>query len=154
MWRTLKRMGLYEQSAHLKLHWPKFRTRVKDGTLTTIGAIRPTLLSDTYTVKILVTGHKSPEVRVVNPALISRAPGVTIPHMYNQEKLCLYTPGFQEWCPADPIATTIVPWCALWLHYYEVWHATGEWLGGGHEPSNLEDLAVDECLCHKVAKPR
>ena len=29
---------------------------------------------------------------------------------------------------------TIVPWASLWLYYYEVWHATGEWLGGGEHP--------------------
>ena len=32
-------------------------------------------------------------------------------------------------------AETIVPWACLWLYYYEVWHATGEWLGGGLHPS-------------------
>jgi hypothetical protein len=31
------------------------------------------------------------------------------------------------------IATTIIPWLSLWLYYYEVWHATGEWMGGGIE---------------------
>jgi len=30
---------------------------------------------------------------------------------------------------------TIVPWACLWLYYYEVWHTTGEWLGGGLHPS-------------------
>jgi hypothetical protein len=29
------------------------------------------------------------------------------------------------------VADTTVPWTALWLYHYEVWHATGEWLGGG-----------------------
>jgi hypothetical protein len=38
------------------------------------------------------------------------------------------------------IATTIIPWLALWLYYYEVWLATGHWEGGGipHKPS-LDD---------------
>src|SRR5438034_3968094 len=27
------------------------------------------------------------------------------------------------------------PVACLWLYYYEVWHTTGEWLGGGLHPS-------------------
>jgi hypothetical protein len=27
------------------------------------------------------------------------------------------------------IATTILPWTALWLYYYELWLDTGKWLG-------------------------
>jgi hypothetical protein len=154
MRRTLKRMGLYEQSAHLKLHWPNFRTCVKLGTLTTVGAVRPTLLSDTYTVKILVKGHRPPDVRVINPVLSSRTDDTRIPHMYDQERLCLYTPGFREWSPEEPIATTILPWCALWLHYYELWHSTGEWLGGGHEPSDFQALTLDDGKRRDPPKPR
>jgi len=26
----------------------------------------------------------------------------------------------------------------LWLYYYEVWHLTDEWLGGGEHPTNLK----------------
>jgi hypothetical protein len=33
------------------------------------------------------------------------------------------------------IHESIVPWTSLWLYYYEIWHATGEWLGGGHDPA-------------------
>ena len=36
---------------------------------------------------------------------------------------------------ADVISETIMPWLALWLFHYEAWHATGEWLGGGQEPT-------------------
>lgn len=32
----------------------------------------------------------------------------------------------------DLISDTIIPWVADWLLYYELWLATGEWLGGGH----------------------
>jgi hypothetical protein len=38
------------------------------------------------------------------------------------------------------IADTIVPWLILWLFYYEIWHVTGEWKGGGvHPPSPKRD---------------
>jgi hypothetical protein len=29
------------------------------------------------------------------------------------------------------ISASVVGWLAHWLHYYEIWYATGEWLGGG-----------------------
>jgi hypothetical protein len=32
------------------------------------------------------------------------------------------------------IDKTIVPWCYLWLFYFEDWLATGEWKGGGIHP--------------------
>lgn len=34
----------------------------------------------------------------------------------------------------DGIANTIIPWTIEWLYYYELWLATGEWLGGGDHP--------------------
>ncbi|MGH8092034.1 MAG: hypothetical protein ACREIF_00990 [Chthoniobacterales bacterium] len=34
------------------------------------------------------------------------------------------------------LADTIVPWTSRWLYFYEIWLATGEWMGGGipHDP--------------------
>jgi hypothetical protein len=42
-------------------------------------------------------------------------------------------PGSGEWTNRKLIATTIIPWLMLWLLYYELWHATGIWQGGGVE---------------------
>jgi hypothetical protein len=36
------------------------------------------------------------------------------------------------------LADTIIPLASLWLFYYEVWFATGEWLGGGEHPGEHE----------------
>ncbi len=57
--------------------------------------------------------------------------------MYDQKRLCLYLPG--QWSGEKPIAVTIVPWASVWLYFYEVWRATGEWLGGGVEPCGDEE---------------
>lgn len=32
------------------------------------------------------------------------------------------------------VCDTIVPWTAEWLLNYELWLATGEWVGGGEHP--------------------
>ena len=56
--------------------------------------------------------------------------------MSEQKRLCLYLPGSGQWTGEMVLATTVVPWAALWLYHYEMWHLTGEWLGGGHEPGD------------------
>jgi hypothetical protein len=128
-------LGLGEQCAYLRLWWPEFRSRVSGGLLVSTGELQPSDLSATYIVRVSQEGPSTPEVRVLQPQLRRRDPDEAIPHMYEQERLCLYLPGSGQWKPADPIAVTILPWASLWLYFYEVWHATGEWLGGGVHPN-------------------
>lgn len=127
-------LGLHEQLAFMQLWWPSFVSRVRRGILTSEGELLPHELCATYRVRITLAGGDVPEVRVIAPLLTTREEGVLIPHMYEQDRLCLYLPGSGEWTRAKPIAVTIVPWTSLWLYFYEVWRATGEWLGGGAEP--------------------
>jgi hypothetical protein len=131
----VRRLGLGEQLAYLRVHWPNFRSRLEKGKLTSIGELQPTELSSTYTVEVSQPGGGCPEVRVLQPELKRGPNDEDIPHMYMQERLCLYLPGSGEWKPDDPIALTIIPWASLWLYFYEVWRATNEWLGGGVHPS-------------------
>jgi hypothetical protein len=131
-------LGLREQSAFMKLWWPDFATSVRSGKLTAVGDLVPSPLSATYTVRIALQGGGRPEVRVVSPELKARDDGGQIPHMYGQERLCLYLPWAGQWTAEKPIAVTIVPWASMWLYFYEVWRATGEWLGGGVEPGENE----------------
>jgi len=127
-------LGLGEQLAFLRLWWPSYRCEICDGTLSAIGQLQPSELSDTYTVCVNQKGGRSPEVKVLDPELRQGRNGEKIPHMYSQERLCLYLPGSGEWKPDDPIAHTILPWALMWLYFYEIWHATGEWRGGGIHP--------------------
>jgi hypothetical protein len=55
--------------------------------------------------------------------------------MYFQKHLCLYQPKYREFRSSDFISDTIIPWISLWLYYYEKWHVTGKWLGGGEHPN-------------------
>lgn len=128
------RLGLGEQLAYLRLFFPEFQSRVESGWLRSVGRIQPTVISQEYEVEFTQPGGKFPEVRVINPPLERGKNDEDIPHMYSQERLCLYLPSGEEWKPAQPIALTIVPWTTLWLAYYEVWLATGEWQGGGVHP--------------------
>ncbi|WP_390588726.1 hypothetical protein [Erythrobacter sp. MTPC3] len=48
-----------------------------------------------------------------------------------QSGLCLFDPDGHEWSDADLIAETTIGWASEWLHYYELWHVSGEWLAPG-----------------------
>ncbi|MBL0388494.1 hypothetical protein JJB07_17975 [Tumebacillus sp. ITR2] len=105
------------------------------------GEIQPTDISEIYRVKIEYSQKEyAPKVWVVSPQLRSRGDD-KIPHTYPGKRLCLYLPRTGEWSRDQLIAETFVPWTSLWLYYYEMWHATGQWLGGGvhHEGGEKSD---------------
>lgn len=43
------------------------------------------------------------------------------------------------------LADTIIPWTVEWLYFYELWLATGEWLGGGEHPDFGKEKTDDKC---------
>jgi hypothetical protein len=98
------------------------------------GRLQPAPLNLAYEVEISYHYLYHPKTQVLNPNLETRN-GEVIPHMYGQKYLCLYRPEYKEWSASMCIANVIVPWASLWLFYYEVWLATGEWKGGGEHPS-------------------
>lgn len=140
MVRRRRELGLREQLAYLRMAWPQFRSRVNGRVLVSEGALCPNDLAETYTIRVSQCGGERPEVRVISPELRRRIDDEDIPHMYGQERLCLYLPGTREWQFDDPIALTILPWASLWLYFYELWHATGEWLGGGVHPEERKSI--------------
>lgn len=102
------------------------------------GLVKPSGMSDEYQVKVVYRLGEAPQVWVLSPELRDRPDGTPIPHVYPGPRPCLYLPRSGEWHPGMFIADTIIPWTSLWLYYYEVWHATGEWLGGGILPKLKE----------------
>ena len=113
---------------------PSFRGSHTRNVASWTGDLQPSAISDTYTVRIDYTFGKRPKVWVLQPQLRRRTPGQRIRHTFADGSICLHERG--EWTAIMFIANTIVPWLALWLLHYEVWHATGEWHGGGHEPES------------------
>jgi hypothetical protein len=127
-----------------------FTTRVRGPLLIAEGDVQPTPISEAYHVRIEYETGWSPKVRVLSPELFCREDADRIPHLYDQTRICLYLPGIGEWRGDMSLGHTVIPWISLWLYYYELWHATGEWLGGGHEtnltgpyPEELETV-IDE----------
>jgi hypothetical protein len=110
-------------TTHIELHRNRLRWE---------GTLQPTPSSDTYLVQVEYTGAGRPDVKVLSPDL--DVPHNKLPHTFDDGDLCLHFPG--EWNASHLIAYTIVPWASEWLLHYELWRATGEWLGGGHEPGS------------------
>ena len=111
-----------------------FEGRTARNQLDVVGDLQPTVTSDVYTVRIRYKLGRAPRVAVSNPTLQPLADGTPVPHVYQDLTLCLYYPKLGEWGPHLLLIKTIVPWAMEWLYYYEAWHATGEWLGGGEHP--------------------
>lgn len=102
--------------------------------ITWTGTVVPCGLGRTYEVRIAYTFRRRPKVWVVTPRVSRFEDGKKVPHTFPDGSICLHL--HEEWKPLMPIALTIVPWLSLWLYHYEVWQATDEWLGGGHEPTS------------------
>jgi hypothetical protein len=112
----------------------QFKAIVRRERVLWTGTLQPSPLSDTYRVRIEYGPRTPPKVWVLSPALTGRPEQPTIPHTYPGPRPCLYLPDSGEWSREQFVAETIVPWTVLWLYFYEVWHVTGQWLGGGVHP--------------------
>jgi len=96
---------------------------------------RPTPLSRSYQITLVLERDGTPDVRVVDPDLRLLAGGRDLPHIYHDpERLCLYLPGAGQWDASKRLDLTIIPWTHLWLIYFEEWLASDDWKGGGKHP--------------------
>lgn len=129
-------LTLPQQIGAMSGAWPGFDCRIERNTLVVQGVARPAPICHEYQVRIRYSLGRAPSSHVDDPHLRPRDPGGKIPHVYGKDRPCLYLPKAREWNPSRAIADTIVPWLHTWLFHYEIWHATGEWLGGGKHPAN------------------
>jgi hypothetical protein len=129
-----KDLTLGQQVFRMRTKYPRFVPQMRRGAVSWSGSLKPTEMSADYRIRICYKLGTRPEVSVLEPQLRGSSDGKPIPHIFPGNYLCLYQPRYREWLPTMFIADTIIPWAALWLYYYEVWHATGDWLGGGEHP--------------------
>jgi hypothetical protein len=125
-----------QQAYFLKLAFPEFHVITARSELRCSGVLQPSPISDRYTVGLEYKVPTRPRVQVLRPDL-RLAPGRTkLPHVFEGNELCLHLRT--DWRPDQRISEFIVPWISFWLFFYEVWLATSEWFGGGHEPSGAK----------------
>lgn len=137
----VQKLSPEQQLLSMRKHFPEFSSVRNKGNIIWTGRLQPTPASEIYEIMISYDVRKWPKVSVLSPELTKRSDANWIPHTYPEDYLCLYLPKAREWSGDLFIAKTIIPWTSLWLYYYEMWHATGLWLGGGvHLPGNKEKV--------------
>lgn len=139
MWR-IRTIGVREQAAWMRQHHAGFDCSVHGRLMECRGVVRPTPLSREYKVVIKYESGRRPKVFLPGTQLKRRSVDERIPHTYSDNEPCLFYPSALEWRSDMKISVSVVGWLAHWLHYYELWHATGEWLGGGIEPEVQEEI--------------
>jgi hypothetical protein len=125
-----------QQSYFLTRTFPGFSVFTARNRLRCTGVLRPTPISDAYTVQLEYDPPARPRVCVLRPELRLAEGKTKLPHVFAEGDLCLHLRG--EWRPDQKISEFIIPWISFWLYFYEVWLETGEWLGGGHEPNGAK----------------
>ncbi|MCZ8164051.1 MAG: hypothetical protein O9336_18745 [Microcystis sp. LE19-98.1E] len=139
-----------------------FSHREGDGCLLWVGDVQPR--QRIYRISIIWWPGRidRPHVQVRDPKIRPRA-GASfedIPHLiFNSDEpalsgLCLFDPEGREWSPADLIADTTVPWACEWLHYYELWHMTGEWRGPSVGYHTISEMREAEATAIREAHKR
>lgn len=147
------RRSHHAQLEAMRRNWPGFHGfRFGDGTVAWIGQVQPQ--AQPYTIEVFWNPRilDRPYVVVVDPLIAPRL-GLTyedIPHlMFNAKEptrsgLCLFDPAGLEWTPGDLIAETTIAWSAEWLHFYELWHLCGAWLGPGVGRESIGHMRAEE----------
>jgi len=113
---------------------------VGEKTVTFSGKIVSSTIQKNYEVEIMCGLNFYPKVYIKNIDFSKKRP----PHLYKDNSLCLYYLDYNEYKHKDLIFPKIYDWIILWIYYYELWLAYGEWLGGGisHEEAKEEENNV------------
>lgn len=122
-----------KQALALRREFPNARVKVRANGLTWVGCLQPSALSLVYTVRIEYDLGRRPRVTVIDPPR-ETLPGSGLRHVFPGDVLCLHYQ--HQWTGDMLIARSVVAWASEWLLHHELWLATGEWLGGGHEPAS------------------
>jgi len=131
-WRN--NLSIPIQFANVKKEYPQFKVSMLKDSLLVKGELQPTPRSNIYHFKLKYSVGVRPKIKITNPELKRNFKNEKIPHVYAGNELCLYYPQYKEFESKCKISDYIIPWISLWLYYYEIWHITGEWLGGGIHP--------------------
>ena len=132
------------QAAGLNRLFPNGKTTMRLHSISWRGDISPSEYGRIYNVEMVYKRGTPPQVWVREPDLKVLAGDRQLPHTYDQktQELCLYLPGCGFWGPEKSIASTILLWTSLWLHYFEIWLVTGIWHGRGEHPNAISENLI------------
>ena len=134
---TAKDKTIAEQLSAVRIKYPQFETCfTSHSEFKVTGTLKPTSRSAAYRFILKYNLADGPKIKIVSPELKKNEKGEEAEHLYSNGYLCLYQPKYREFTRYDLLTDTIIPWTSLWLYHYEVWHLTGEWLGGGEHPKS------------------
>lgn len=125
------------QVAAMRSRFPNFKARRKKKKLDIefTGTLDVKAGWPQYTVSVRYQGDLPPIVKILSPTLVDEPP-----HFYKVAKEpCLYKPKNFKWDKTKLIATTILPWLAGWIYFYEIWLKKGKWLGPEAEHDRNEE---------------
>jgi hypothetical protein len=144
-------LSVDEQDAAIRRDFPDFELKAKaDWIGVWEGPVKPA--GKTYRIRIVyfrktifdgwTLANPYVTVHVVDPPIGAEAVKEEhlLPHIYWNDRnpewpsLCLWDPKEMFWTPEQMIATTILPWTAEWLLFFEYWQITGEFRGPGRHP--------------------
>lgn len=109
----------------MRYHFPGFKVTIhRDGRVVWTGRLQSNEDFRAYRIRVSYDRWNPPRVFVTDPCI---PPGTK--HTYNDGSLCLYWPPEWQWSDRECLATTIMPWAAMWVYYYEIYLITNEWLG-------------------------
>jgi len=129
--RRTNPLGVRDQAAWLRTRYPGFTCTVENGLLTARGQLQPSPIAAVYDVVVEYRVGKWPKVFVPCNQLQPLEAGGKIPHTFGPTEPCLFYPSDESWRSDMRLADIILPKLSLWLEFYEMWRATGEWYGGG-----------------------
>ena len=130
----MPRISLIHQAGALRSYFPASEIiRKGENELIWIGELKPTPLSQTYTVKLHYKRNAYVKVFVIGQTLELAKGKTKLPHVYSTplQQLCLYYPKNDEWHTGMFYVKSLLPWASEWLYHYEFWVGTGVWHGGG-----------------------
>ncbi len=108
----------------MKNKYPQFKHKIEGDYIIFTGVIKVKPEFPEYTVSIQYRNNLSPVIHIINPPLVENPP-----HVYSENKLCLYHPDNFKWKKEKLIANEIIEWTSAWIYFYEVWLETGIWYG-------------------------
>lgn len=133
-------LGIHEQAAWVRSRYPGFHCDIQDGLLVCRGCLKPTPMCRTYDVAVHYRTGTWPKAFVPGGQLEPLEAGGKIPHTYGGTQPCLFYPNRQAWRSDMKLSDTIIPWLSVWLAFYEIWRATGEWYGGGISHGVIQEM--------------